>query len=156
MKDNRKFDWVIVLTKGNWHAKGLYVCRKTYYDYSEGFVYKYGDWIVFKENVTKEWKLNSFTLLWNSLVAECKPTLKDRLKKFFLHKEYPKEADIRPENNTLVIARYDIGTTDVHYEMVEYNDRRWITNLSFPVKPDFWAYVPRECINEAELLNRDE
>ena len=28
--DNRKFDWVIILRKGNSHAKGLQVCKKVY------------------------------------------------------------------------------------------------------------------------------
>lgn len=65
------------------------------------------------------------------------------------------QIDVRPEDNSLVIAQYNIGS-GVHYEIVEYNNRCWVTNLCFPVKPNFWAYVPRECITEAELLNGKE
>lgn len=154
--DNRRFDWVIVLSKGSFHAKGLCVCRKIYDDfYKAGCTYMYGDWNIDSKYVVKEWKLNSFTLLWNGLTAQYIPSLKDKLKKFFLHKDYSKEIDVRPEDNSLVIAQYNIDS-DVHYEIVEYNNRCWVTNLCFPVKPNFWAYVPRECITEAELLNGKE
>lgn len=151
--DNRKFDWVIILRKGNSHAKGLQVCKKVYDDfYKVGYTYMYGDWYVDSQYVVKEWKLNSFTLLWNKLTAKYNPTLKDKVKKFFLHKDYPKEIDVRPDNNSLAIAQYDTGD-DVHYEMIEYHGRTWVTELCFPVKPTFWAYVPKECVDKAELLN---
>ena len=154
--DNRKFDWVIILRKGNSHAKGLQVCKKVYDNfYKVGYTYRYGDWNIDSKYVVKEWNLNDFTLLWNCLTAKYVPSLKDKLKKFFLHKDYPKEIDVRPNCNTLVLAQYNIGT-DVHYEMVEYNNRCWVTELYFPVKPTFWAYVPRECIIKAELLNGKE
>lgn len=115
----------------------------------------YGDWNVDSQYVVKEWKLDSFTLLWNKLTAKYNPTLKDKVKKFFLHNDYPKEIDVRPDNNSLAIAQYNIGD-DVHYEMIEYHGRTWVTELCFPVKPTFWAYVPKNCVNEAELLNGKE
>ena len=108
--DNRKFDWVIILIKGNSHAKGLQVCKKVYDDfYKVGYTYMYGDWNVDSQYVVKEWKLDSFTLLWNKLTAKYNPTLKDKVKKFFLHNDYPKEIDVRPDNNSLAIAQYNIG-----------------------------------------------
>lgn len=151
--DNRKFDWVIILSKGNSHAKGLQVCKKVYDTfYKVGYTYMYGDWNIDSQYVVKEWKLSCFTLLWNKLTAKYTPTLNDKLKKFFLHKDYPKEIEVRPSDNSLVIAQYNIGS-DIHYEIVEYHNRIWVTKLCFPVVPTFWAYVPKKCVNKAELLN---
>lgn len=152
----RKFlEWVIILYKDNTsnsHAKGLKVCKKFIDTWEEGDgiqideIYKYGSFNVWKEDIKEEWSLNSFPLEWNSLEKPYIPTFKEKLLKKLWHKNYSKTVDVRPKDDTIVIMNY----SNDHYEVAEYNDRCWITDLSFPCKPDTWAYMPEECIKLAK------
>ena len=64
-------------------------------------------------------------------------------------KDYPKMVDVRPDNDTIVITKYN---DDSHYEIVEYANRTWVTELDFPVKPSHWAYVPQKVVNLADSI----
>ena len=82
------------------------------------------------------------------------PTWKDKLRKFFLKKDYPKMVDVRPDNDTIVITKY---SDDSHYEIVEYANRTWVTEYCFPLKPTQWAYIPKFVMDIVDgIINNKE
>jgi len=91
---------------------------------------------------------NTEGLRWHPMSDPMLPW-KDKLRKFFLKKDYPKMVDVRPDNDTIVITKY---SDDSHYEIVEYANRTWVTELDFPVKPSHWAYVPQKVVNLADSI----
>ena len=152
----RHLDWVIVFVKGatnRYHAQGLAIYEKFAYVWTGDekeedleIKYRYGDWTRDADNIVKEWSVGDMNLEWVDFIQPYKPTIIDRLKKFFLRKDYPSTIKVRPKDDSIVITSY----RSEHYEMVEYSHHRWITDLSFPVEPQQWAYVPQECIDFAK------
>ncbi len=146
--------WYMYLTTSSstWHAKGVCVGIK-FEDEETGDVvrYKHGDFCTYPETtkVDADWPLTDLALEWQPMERLYVPTWKDKLRKFFLKKDYPTMVDVRPDDNTIVITKYG---DDAHFEIVEYAKRRWITGLSFPVKPSHWAYVPQKVINLADSI----
>ena len=152
----KHLEWIIALEKGATErsfAKGLAVYEKFAYiwtgdekDEDLEVRYCYGDFSRDPDNIVEEWSIGAFDLEWVDFIQPYKPTLKDKLKKFFLHKDYPETIKVRPKDDSLVITSYHGD----HFEMVEYSHRKWITELWFPAEPTQWAYVPQECIDAAE------
>ena len=149
--DNEKdCGWVITLFKSATErdfAVGLQVHRKIEETYKEEswFKYYYGDFTHDADGIQQEWSFDKLCLEWVDFIQPYKPTLKDKFCKWVFKKDFPQTIKVRPLDGTLVITSYD----DEHYEMVEYNNKRWITELCFPCEPDKWAYVPEECIKAA-------
>ena len=146
--------WHIYLTASSstWHAKGICVGIKFVDEESgEAILYKNGDFCTYPEltKVDADWRLADLALEWQPMERPYVPTWKDKLRRLLLKKEYPQTVDVRPDDNTIVITKYG---DDAHFEIVEYNDRRWVTGLCFPVKPSHWAYVPQKVVNLADSI----
>lgn len=145
--------WYFFQTYPTSHAHGINIGRKFVNEIDTK--YKYGDFYTYCEftKVYYDWPITEVTLDWQPLEKDYIPTFKDKVRKFFTRKPWPNKVDVRPENNTIVILRYG---DDTHYEIAEYNERRWITNLSFPVRPSEWAYVPKEILDYAKTIKDGE
>ena len=153
-KDSCKGWYLYLITSSStYFAKGIRVGIK-FIDPESGkvFRYKHGDFGTYVYNKEKtvdgDWPLPSLKLEWQPMERAYTPTLRDKLRKFFLHKNYPEMVDVRPENNTIVITRY---RSDSHYEIIEYDKRCWVSELDFPVKPTGWAYIPK---NIMDIVNK--
>ena len=148
--------WHLFLTTSSstWHAKGI--CAGIKFD--DGIIVKYkrGDFYT-RANETKidgEWYIPSLGLDWQPMERPYVPTWKDKLRKFFLKKDYPKMVDVRPDNDTIVITKY---SDDSHYEIVEYANRTWVTEYCFPLKPTQWAYIPKFVMDIVDgIINNKE
>lgn len=148
--------WYVFLTTSSctWHAKGIRAGIKfddgTYVRYKRGVFYT-------RANDTKvdgEWYIPSMGLDWQPMERPYVPTWKDKLRKFFLKKDYPKTVDVRPDNDTIVITKYG---DDSHYEIVEYASRTWVTMYCFPLKPTQWAYIPKYVMDIVDgIINKKE
>ena len=126
-------------TTGNTHTlKYKFYCMSKYR-------INYGDFIHSADNIQQEWCFDKLCLEWVDFIQPYKPSLKDKLCKWMFKKDYPQTFKVRPLDGTLVITSYG----NEHYEMVEYSNKKWITDLCFPCEPDKWAYVPEECIKAA-------
>lgn len=150
--------WYMYLTTSSstWHAKGICVGIKFVDDESgEVIRYKHGDFGTYpsQTKIDADWRLQDLALEWQPMERPYVPTWKDKLRKFFLKKDYPTMVDVRPDDNTIVITKY---SDDAHYEIVEYANRRWVTALSFPAKPSRWAYVPQKVVNLADSIIRQK
>ena len=143
------YEWVLVLKKNNWHAKGLAVVKKVtgVYGGEPYSQFKYGDFTVFDDQIIKMWPLDSIKLDWIDFIQPYKPTFIEKLKCLFFGKGYPSTTKVRPKNNSLVIMQYN-GCE--HIEVAEYCNKNWITDLWFPSQCSKWAYIPEEIINEAD------
>lgn len=150
--------WYMFLTTSSstWHAKGIRVGIK-FMDDETGKVYRYkrGDFSTHPcmTKIDADWSLKDLALEWQPMERPYVPTWKDKLRKLFLKKDYPKTVDVRPDNDTIVITKY---SDDSHYEIVEYANRIWVTELSFPLKPSHWAYVPQKVVNLADSIIREK
>lgn len=134
--------WYLFLTTSSstWHAKGIRVGIK--FEMGTYVKYKRGDFYT-RTDITKidgEWYIPSLGFDWQPMERPYVPTWKDKLRKFFLKKDYPEKVDVRPDDDTIVIAKYN---DDSHYEIVEYAHRTWVTEYCFPLKPTQWAYIPK-------------
>ena len=151
-EDQKDLGWVIALSKSateTSHAHGLRVYRKIEETFEDNIwvKYHYGIFVLENDSLQQEWSFNDLNLEWVDFIQPYKPTFKDKFYKWLFRKDYPQTVKVRPADGTLVITSYDRGE---HYEIVEYNNRRWITELSFPCEPDKWAYVPNECVKAAQ------
>ena len=150
--------WYMYLTTSSstWHAKGICVGIKFVDDESgEVIRYKHGDFGTYpsQTKIDADWRLQDLALEWQPMERPYVPTWKDKLRKFFLKKDYPKMVNVRPDDDTIVITKY---SDDSHYEIVEYANRTWVTELSFPVKPSHWAYVPQKVVNLADSIIKEK
>lgn len=150
-----EFTDVILLTKSDGFAHGLCAGKKMVrtYPYSDEKTTKYlqGDILIF--DWLKVWEISDLNIEWTDLVQPYIPTFMDKVKKFF-GKDYPKTIRVRPQKNSIVIARCNCGR-EYHYEVCEYNEvGSWITEFYFPSQPDQWAYIPKECLEAA--LNKSK
>ena len=126
-------------------ANGFQVLRKVE-KIGGGYGYKYGQhW--FCEPML-EWDLDSLDLKFEDIEVEYKPTLFERIKKVLFKKDYPKYATHRPADKSIVIAEYNGGE---FYEMIEYDNKCWITELCTYMKPKRFAYLP-ENINREKCM----
>lgn len=134
-KDTR---FVLAWSSNQSFGRGFQILTKTAYD--DGYkCYHYGDWVVGAPE--KEWRLDELSLNFEKLEKTYRPTAWERFRSRVFRKPYPKTVDNRPNDNTVVVAKYMNGR---HYEVVEYGKRHWTTEFSFPVKPDSFAYIPDE------------
>ena len=134
--------WYLFLTTSSstWHAKGIRVGIK--FEMGTYVKYKRGDFYT-RTDITKidgEWYIPALGFDWQPMERPYVPTWKDKLRKFFLKKDYPEKVDVRPDDHTIVIAKYN---DDSHYEIVEYAHSTWVTEYCFPLKPTQWAYIPK-------------
>jgi hypothetical protein len=142
----------LTTSSSTWHAKGICVGIKFVDDESSEVIrYMHGDFGIYPSltKIDADWSLQDLTLKWQPMERPYVPTWKDKLRKFFLKKDYPKMVDVRPDDNTIVITKYG---DDANYEIVEYANRRWVTDFIFPVKPSHWAYVPQKVMNLADSI----
>jgi hypothetical protein len=144
-------------SRSTWHAKGICVGIK-FVDDETGEVlrYKHGDFSTYPKwtPIDADWKLTVLALEWQPMERPYVPTWKDKLRKFFLKKDYPKTIDVRPDNDTIVITKY---SDDSHYEIVEYANRTWVTEYCFPLKPTQWAYIPKYVLEIVEdIINKNK
>ena len=139
---DNKGKFVLGWKNSDYFADGFQVLRKVEM-ICGGYGYKYGQhW--FSEPML-EWDLNSLDLKFEDIEVEYKPTLFERIKKMLFKKDYPKYATHRPADKSIVIAEYNGGK---FYEMVEYNKKRWITELCTYMKPERFAYLPKNISRE--------
>lgn len=146
--------WHLYLTTSSstWHAKGINVGIK-FVDEESGDVIRYthGDFSTYpsQTKIDGDWRLQDLSLEWQPMKRPYVPTWKDKLRKLLLKKDYPNMVDVRPDDNTIVITKYADGA---HYEIVEYANRVWVTDLYFPVEPSQWAYLPQEVMTLADSI----
>lgn len=150
MDNKEKF--VLGWWKNSNFANGFQVLRKVEM-ICGGYGYKYGQhWV---SEPILEWDLNSLDLKFEDVEVEYKPTLFERIKKVLLRKDYPKYATHRPADKSIVIAEYNGGD---FYEMIEYNNKRWIAELCTYMKPERFAYLPEGICREKclELIKSED
>lgn len=107
--------------------------------------YHYGNW--YRDKPEKQWYIDELNLNFQKFTLPYYPTFFEQMKYQLFKKEYPKYKENRPKDNSVVIAKYLNGE---HYEVIEYDNHTWITELSFPVKPDGFAYIPESILKETE------
>lgn len=137
----------------DYFADGFQVMKKIDKGYKDGYWYKYGQH--FFDKPMLEWDLDSLDLKFEDVEVKYKPTLFERIKKMLFKKDYPKYATHRPADKSIVIAEYNGGE---FYEMVEYNNKRWITELCSYMKPERFAYLPEGICREKclELIKSED
>lgn len=140
MTDDNLGYWHIIIMPDNydWFAKGLSVGVKEKGLITGDIKYKNGT-LYHRNGIAKEYKIDDLNLKWNATEQENKPTLKDKLLKLLFRKDYPNTVQVRPNDNSIVLAKYD--RID-HYEIAEYGKNSWTTEFTFPVMPSHFAYIP--------------
>lgn len=140
MDNGGKF--VLGWNNSDYFANGFQVLRKVEM-IGGGYGYKYGHhWL---SEPMLEWDLDSLDLKFEDIEIEYKPTLFERIKKVLFKKDYPKYATHRPADKSIVIAEYNGGK---FYEIIEYNNKCWITELCTYMKPERFAYLPENISRE--------
>ena len=139
---DNKGKFVLGWKNSDYFADGFQVLRKVEM-ICGGYGYKYGQhWV---SEPMLEWDLDSLDLKFEDSEVEYKPTLFERIKKMLFKKDYPKYATNRPADKSIVVAEYNGGE---FYEMIEYNNKRWIAELCTYMKPERFAYLPENISRE--------
>lgn len=143
---DNKGEFVLGWNKSDYFADGFQVMRKVEM-ICGGYGYKYGQhWV---NEPMLEWPLDSLDLKFENIQVEYKPSIFERIMKVLFRKDYPKYVEHRPKCNSLVIAEYNGGD---FYEMVEYGNKTWVTELCTYMKPERFAYLP-ENISREKCMN---
>lgn len=140
MRDDNLGCWHIIIRPNHydWFAKGLSVGVKEKGLITRDIKYKNGT-IYHKNEIATEYKIDDLNLEWNATTQEYRPTLKDKLLKLLFRKDYPNTVQVRPNDNSIVLVKYD-GID--YYEIAEYDKNSWTTEYFSPVMPSHFAYIP--------------
>ena len=135
---DKQIKWFLCKTTNNGFANGWQVYKQVE-KLSSGTAYKYGDWWIRDEYITKAIPLDTLKLDWVELEQSHKPTLFEKVRNLF--------STTRPKIKSNVIVDYG-GLIEMAEATPTGNGGCiWTTELYTGIKPKRWAFLPNELLN---------